>query len=264
MGIFAVGLGLMLSFYGKGVALGLGTAIFAIALSIQLSPLLQKFWFDVFLGHFGNTTSLGYPDVTIQNFEMNNVYLSQFYFRNSMALTISFLIGSLATIGRTSFFELFISLVVYNIMWPIPYFANLRILYTSYTPRTVFDDFGLTYVYTFAGFFGITYSMFLNRKHDLNNVNSTPSKSSTILAILGTTLVFCTIPSTIPLPPASTSFPTTRFNIGVLNVFFSCITGVIFCITFSLLFGKTRNLNITSVIISVLSGPAIVSQFAGI
>lgn len=103
MGLFAVGLGLMLSFYAKGTALGLGTTIFAIALSIQLSPLLQKFWFNVFIGHFDNNTSLGYADFTVQSFEMNNVAMSQYYQRNAMAMTISFLIASLATIGRTNF-----------------------------------------------------------------------------------------------------------------------------------------------------------------
>jgi hypothetical protein len=47
----------MLSFYGKGIAIGLGTAIFALALNIQLSPLLQKFWYDVFINHFTPTTT---------------------------------------------------------------------------------------------------------------------------------------------------------------------------------------------------------------
>ena len=50
MGLFAVGVGLMLSFFGRGTALGLGTVIFALAINIQLSPLLQKFWFNVFVG----------------------------------------------------------------------------------------------------------------------------------------------------------------------------------------------------------------------
>jgi len=102
MGLFAVGLGLMLSFYAKGTALGLGTTIFAIALAVQLSPLLQKFWFNVFIGHFDNTSS-GYADFTVQSFEMNNVAMSQYNQRNAMAMTISFLIASLATIGRTNF-----------------------------------------------------------------------------------------------------------------------------------------------------------------
>lgn len=107
-------------------------------------------------------------------------------------------------------------------MWPIPYFANLRIYYTqSLTPKTVFDDFGLTYIYTFAGFFGITYSMFLNRKYEADQVESIPSKTSTVLSIFGTTIVFCTIPSTGLMPPLTSVIPTNRFNIGVLNIFFS-------------------------------------------
>jgi hypothetical protein len=55
----------MLSYFGKGTALGLGTAIFAIALNIQLSPLLQKFWFDVFVGGFDRTVASGATDISV-------------------------------------------------------------------------------------------------------------------------------------------------------------------------------------------------------
>lgn len=53
MALFAVGLGLVLSYYNQCTVLGLGTTIFAIALNVQLSPLFQKFWFNVFVGDFG-------------------------------------------------------------------------------------------------------------------------------------------------------------------------------------------------------------------
>lgn len=66
MSLFAVGIGLMLSYYGRGTALGLATAIFAIALNIQLSPLLQKFWFNVFVGGFDMTTPSGNTDFSVQ------------------------------------------------------------------------------------------------------------------------------------------------------------------------------------------------------
>jgi hypothetical protein len=65
MSLFAVGLGLMLSYFGRGTALGLGTAIFAIALNIQLSPLLQKYWFNVFVGNFNQTTPSGNTDISV-------------------------------------------------------------------------------------------------------------------------------------------------------------------------------------------------------
>lgn len=66
MGLFAVGVGLMLSFFGRGTALGLGTVIFALALNLQLSPLLQKFWFNIFIsGDFNRTTPSNASDFSV-------------------------------------------------------------------------------------------------------------------------------------------------------------------------------------------------------
>ena len=127
MSLFAVGLGLMLSFFGKGQALGLGTAIFAIALNIQLSPLLQKFWFNVFVGNFNRVVAGTSSDAEIQFQDSNSVFMSVIYQRNAMAMTISYLLSCLATIGRKGLFEIFISLLAFNIMWPIPYYVNMKL-----------------------------------------------------------------------------------------------------------------------------------------
>lgn len=151
-------------------------------------------------------------------------------------------------------------------MWPIPFYCNMKLYYEDLqAPRMAFDDFGLTYIYTFAGFFGLVYSIFLNKKYSDDVVIATPSKTSTILSIFGTTIVFCTLPATVLLNPiaAANSF-SNRINIGVLNIFFSEIASVISCVVFSLLFGKMRKFNILSIIVSVLSGPAIVAQFGAL
>jgi hypothetical protein len=265
MGLFAVGLGLMLSYFGRGTALGLGTMIFAIAINIQLSPLLQKFWFNVFVGEFNRQTATPNADFTIAFQELNGVFINTIIERGAIAMTISYLISCLATIGRMDLFDTFISLIVYNIMWPIPYYCNLRLYYKDLpSPQNVFDDFGLTFIYTFAGFFGLIYSIFLNRRYDQTKANTIPSKESAILSIFGTTIVFCVIPSTALIQPISNSVSilSTRFNVGVLNVFYSEIAGIISCLTFSMLFGKLKRINIASIIISVLCGPAIVGQWA--
>jgi len=104
MSLFAVGLGLMLSFYARGTALGLATAIFAIALNIQLSPLLQKLWFNVFIGDFNRNTFGTSTDANIQFQDSNGVYMSVIYQRSAIAMTISFLLSCLATIGRKGLF----------------------------------------------------------------------------------------------------------------------------------------------------------------
>jgi hypothetical protein len=104
MSLFAVGMGLVLSFFRGGTTLGLATAIFAIAINVQLSPLFQKFWFNVFVDGFGRETPSGSTDTFIVLQELETVRLSTFIFRNSMAMTISYMIASLATIGRTGIF----------------------------------------------------------------------------------------------------------------------------------------------------------------
>lgn len=140
-------------------------------------------------------------------------------------MTISYLISCLATIGRIDLFDSFVSLIIYNIFWPIPLYCNLRLYYRDLpAPQNVYDDFGLTFVYTFAAFFGVVYSVFLNRKYgnQQQHANTLPSKVSTIMTIFGTTIVFCTIPSTVLISPINTSTTlANRYNVGVLNVFYS-------------------------------------------
>ncbi len=142
--------------------------------------------------------------------------------RSTIAMTISYLVSCLATIGRMDLFDTFVSLIMYNIMWPIPFYCNMRLYYRNLpSPQNVFDDFGLTFIYTFAGFFGLVYSIFLNRKYDETKTNTMPSKVSSIMSIFGTTIVFCTIPSTVLIQPVNATTGINRFNVGVLNVFFS-------------------------------------------
>ena len=50
--VTVLGFGLILCFYAKGSILGLVTAGVAFAVNVQLSPLFQKFWYDVFVGQF--------------------------------------------------------------------------------------------------------------------------------------------------------------------------------------------------------------------
>lgn len=54
-----VGFGLLLNVFKFGTWLGAGTAILVAAVSIQFSPLLQKFWFSVFITGFSTQ-----PDAT--------------------------------------------------------------------------------------------------------------------------------------------------------------------------------------------------------
>ena len=56
--LFALaGFGLLLSSYKNGTWLGMGSALLVVVVSIQVTPILQKFWFFVF-----NTGFTEYPN----------------------------------------------------------------------------------------------------------------------------------------------------------------------------------------------------------
>lgn len=60
MMLFALaGFGLLLSAYRYGTWLGTSSAIICMAVIIQYSPLMQKFWYSVFISDFGTE-----PDAT--------------------------------------------------------------------------------------------------------------------------------------------------------------------------------------------------------
>ena len=162
MALCAVGIGLMLSFYAKGTALGLGLAILTLAINAQLGPLLQKFWYNVFIGTFSPVPASTSSDIFNLIHDNTKIELSTFSERNSIDMTISFLIAALGFVGRAGLFESFFALVIYNIMWPIPFYVNIRFFSRNLTGQIAFDDFGLTYIYTFAAIFGLVYSIFLN------------------------------------------------------------------------------------------------------
>jgi hypothetical protein len=69
LGMFVLmGFGLVLSYYKFGNWLGMTTAIIVVVLNIQLSPLLQKFWFNVFIYHFGYKNFPHEVGNNVQNF----------------------------------------------------------------------------------------------------------------------------------------------------------------------------------------------------
>jgi hypothetical protein len=57
--VAVLGFGLILCFYAKGSILGLVTAGVAFAVNVQLSPLFQQFWYNVFVGQFNQTVPNG-------------------------------------------------------------------------------------------------------------------------------------------------------------------------------------------------------------
>lgn len=172
MFIFAiVGFGMLMNVYRFGNWLGSATALVVVTLSIKLAPLIQKFWFSVFISGFGsiNTNASGTSVEDFWRYNVSSVIdVSDLSLRTTLLSVISMMVVMSAVVGRVSLMQIIKFVAVYQVFWNLNYYLLIWFLTVKYigSSATVlspyfFDMFGTTYVYLFAVFFGIPYSCML-------------------------------------------------------------------------------------------------------
>lgn len=169
----AVGFGLLLNIYRFGNWLGSTTAIVILAISIQLSPLMQKFWFSVIITGFGSRTITvkGTPEATFWSFYANNnIESSPLLLRTTLLSCISIMVCMSAVVGRVNLSQIVKFVAFFQIFWACNYFLLIWFLVihqdhnlAEYSPY-FFDMFGNTYVYLFAAAFGLPFSALLRKQ----------------------------------------------------------------------------------------------------
>ena len=175
-----VGFGLLLSSYRHGTWLGMASTIIVVAISLQLSPILQTLWFQTFNTSFKETPNpdgVGAQVRTFWTYYYEGIMDASIYkMRTSFLSCVSILTFLTAVIGRISLANLIQITSIFQITWTLNY--NLLIyMATSYrdfnpgNPHSplVFDTFGTTFIYLFAGFFGLSYACLLGVKLPANH-----------------------------------------------------------------------------------------------
>ncbi len=145
----------------------------------------------------------------------------------------------------------------------------------------MFDDYGVTFIYVFAGFFGLFVSVFNPSKDKNSNQSDKMNSSSSFIALIGTGFVFATFPFTTvgininqlaattvgtvtTILPAQTELARRlSSNLGPLNIYFAMSASVICTYIFSALFGKGK-VGIKEALIGTISGGIAISAIAGI
>jgi hypothetical protein len=125
-----VGFGLLLNVYKYGTWLGTGSAIIVVAMSIVLGPLLQKFWFCVFISSFKDVVSsstitsntVGHIISQYGDFHVKVTFLS---LRTSLLTSISVLVVMTALVGRVTLFQLIKFTSLFHLFWPLNYYLLL-------------------------------------------------------------------------------------------------------------------------------------------
>ena len=170
-----VGFGLLLSTYRFATWLGITTAIMVVALSIQFGPLLQKFWFSIFITGFGSVNPLTSVGTNIQtyyaHFANNNIEVSSFMNRVTFLSCISLMVLNTAVIGRLGMGQLLKLVTLYQMFWNLNYYLLIYLATIKqdhndapvFTPL-FFDTYGVTYNYIFAAGFGLIFTLLSSRQ----------------------------------------------------------------------------------------------------
>lgn len=168
-----VGFGMLLNVYRFGNWLGSATAIIVLAISIQLSPLLQKFWFSVFISGFGsvNMTATSTSVATFWQYYTNsNIDVSALLMRTTLLSCISIMVVMTSVVGRVSLNQIIKFTALFQIFWTLNYFLLIWFLVVKQDHNSTllnpyfFDMFGTTFVYVFGVFFGLPFSCMIRRQ----------------------------------------------------------------------------------------------------
>lgn len=169
-----VGFGMLLNIYRFGNWLGSTMAITIVAISVQFSPLLQKFWFSIFITGFGSVnTSITSSTVTRfwEFYAANNITIGTLLMRTTLLSCISIMVVMTAVVGRINISSVFKFTSFFQVFWNLNYFLLIWFLVlkedhnynATFTPY-FFDMFGSSYVYLFAAAFGLPFSCFMNKQ----------------------------------------------------------------------------------------------------
>ena len=131
----------MLCFFNYSLKQALIITLLVISINSQFSPLLQKFWENVFLNGFSENTS--------------KIELSFEFTRISTFCSISILVGLSSVIGQIGYLTCLGSIVWFNIGFFLNYYLSALILRDLEQTVRLFDDFNGSRIFMFASGFGL-------------------------------------------------------------------------------------------------------------
>ena len=163
--MFAViGFGMLFIYFKKMTESALFSSLFIVSFTMLFSPVLQKFWYNVFVGDFtGATTTLyAYDYFLSKSMEGQLIYLDLYNIKFGLICAISQLVVLLAIYGRMSMIQLATFSSLFNIGWSLNHYALLNVQSKAPDLR-FFDDCQISSVYLFGAVFGVFVFIFMKR-----------------------------------------------------------------------------------------------------
>lgn len=259
-----LGFGLIFAYFKTATMTGLFLSTFIVSFTMLLSPILQKWWFNVFIYGFNGNPISWYSNSNNNDFFIaeSQMYIEVSFYtlKIAMACAISQLVMYTALIGRLSIAQTVIGSICYILGWNFVHMLCVSIQRAAPDTR-LFDDYQINNVYLFAGAFGLAMTILIKNPptFDLEFGNS---QLTGMIALIGTFFLFLSFGATSIL--FATKISGSRQYVwpeGVIGIFIALSASVISTYIFSILFNK--KIGIRESILGTISGGVIYGPIAG-
>jgi hypothetical protein len=243
-GVFTIiGYGMLFAYYKYSMAVSFFVSIFIVSFTVITSPLISKFWYNVFISSFqGTYSTIINPDRFLNySFGNSNVFLDFYNLKVAFANCISQLVIFLGFFGKLSIPQIVFNTILYNICWNLNHFLCI-LLQTSGPDTRIFDDYQISNVYLFAACYSIVLCLIL--KKPLLKRSFSHSPQSIVIALIGTFFIFlsfCTTTTLFPLKftPGQAEYARSYiWQEAYISIFFALSASVIFTYACSIVLGE--------------------------
>jgi hypothetical protein len=263
-----IGFGLLLSYFKNATVTALFTSIFIVSFTIILSPILQKFWFNIFITNFqgGTVASTGPDRFIVLSLGGIDINIDFYNLRLSLANSISQLIGLLALFGRLSPSQIVLGSLLCNLAWNLNHYLCVLLLQISPDNR-LFDDYLINSVYLFGGAYALMASSLVHKTHKREDKDY--SDRSAVLAQIGTFFLFLSFcaSTTLYVPKFTRATGETARSFvwveAILGCFFALSASVIASYASAVLFSETNRFGIKQSVIGTILGAIMYGPVAG-
>lgn len=252
-----LGFGLLLVYWRFGVQQTLVIGIVVCSVNAQLGPLMQQFWYNVFVQGFYAGQAVDTPitfylmkDTAVK--DVHNITLG--FVRISTYCSISLLVALTAVIGKIGIVTTFLTTIIFNIGFNLNYYLNFLIyLRGSSSVYTIMDDFQGSRVFMFGAGFGLALMLIYMRSQPIVR---TPTAQYTdifaaILTLLGTAFILTLFYFVLD------SYALGSYLNALLNIYFAFCASIITSIAISCILGGVVTFH--QINMSVISGALQVS-----
>lgn len=119
-----IGFGLLFVYFRNSTVSALFTSIFIVSFTILMSPIFQKFWFNIFITDFhGYTPNDTSPDrFYINSISGQSIPINLFSLKIALACAIAQLVMVLGLFGRLNPFQIALGSILFNFAWNLNHF----------------------------------------------------------------------------------------------------------------------------------------------